>query len=342
MPTSFTWLRLAAVVVLTTGCSEPNKPTPTPDAPALACPANITQRGVAGGTQPVSYALPTVTGGAPPVSLTCAPGSGTSFSVGTTAVACTAVDALSRQAQCSFTVTLTPLLLSVMKFVAFGDSFTEGEDGRTLTLRHGFGFIDPTGTYPVLLQGLLNTEYPGQSITVLNRGISGEPIDSGRARLPSVLAADRPGGLLLLHGYNNLLGSCRASDPQAAASAECERATNDVVDGYRKMIQSAKGAGVTYVFASTLTPSAASFVGRSDRRIANSAIVRTNARLAPAIRAEGAILVDPYPVFTGHEAEYIADDGLHPRRAGYEALAQTFFAAVKTNVTSTPAFGGIH
>jgi len=341
MPTSFTWLRLAAVVVLTTGCSEPNKPTPTPDAPALACPANITQRGVAGGTQPVSYALPTITGGAAPVSLTCAPSSGTSFSVGTTAVGCTAVDALSRQAQCSFTVTLTPLLLSVMKFVAFGDSFTEGEDGRTLTLRHGFGFIDPTGTYPVLLQGLLNTEYPGQSITVLNRGISGEPIDSGRARLPSVLAADRPGALLLLHGYNNLLGSCDANNPQHAASAECETATNDVVDGYRKMIQSAKSAGVTYVFASTLTPSGP-FVSGRDRRIANSAIVRTNTKLAPIIRAEGAILVDPYPVFTGHEAEYIADDGLHPRRAGYDALAQTFFAAVKTNVTSTPAFGGIH
>jgi lysophospholipase L1-like esterase len=326
--------------MLITGCGGPNKPTPTPAAPALACPANITQRGAAGGMQPVSYALPTVTGGAAPVSVTCAPGSGTTFSVGTTPVGCTAVDALSRQAQCAFTVTLTPLLLSVTKFVAFGDSFTEGEDGRTLTLRHGSGFIDPTGTYPVLLQVLLNNEYFGQSIAVLNRGISGEPVDSGRARLPSVLAADRPGALLLLHGYNNLLGSCDATDPQHTASAECETATNDVVDGYRKMIQSAKGAGVTYVFASTLTPSASSFVGRSDRRIANSAIVRTNTKLAALIRAEGAVLVDPYPVFVGHEAEYIADDGLHPRRAGYQALADTFFAVIKSTVSSTPGFAG--
>jgi len=59
-------------------------------------------------------------------------------------------------------------------------------------------------------------------------------------------------------------------------------------------------------------------------------------------RAEGAILVDPYPVFVGHESEYVADDGLHLRRAGYQALADTFFAAIRNTVTSTPGFGAIH
>ena len=231
--------------LLLAGCDSPVKPTP--EAPAIACPANVTVRGVPGGTQAVTYAAPVVTGGAAPVNVTCTPGSGSPFTAGTTAVACNAVDAMSRPAQCSFTVTLTPLLLSVTKFVAFGDSFTEGEDGRHAIL--GWGIIDPTGTYPVLLQGLLNNEYPGQSITVLNRGRSGEFVDAGRQRLPGVLDADRPGALLLLDGYNDLLGSCR---PQDATTVQCAETTTDVVAGIRKMIQTAKtpSYGITYVFVS--------------------------------------------------------------------------------------------
>jgi lysophospholipase L1-like esterase len=317
------------------GCDSPVKPTP--DAPTIACPANVTVRGVPGGTQPVTYPAPVVTGGAAPVNVTCTPGSGAPFTVGTTAVACNAVDATSRQAQCSFTVTLTARLLSVTKFVAFGDSFTEGEDGRTATL--SWGVIDPTGTYPVLLQTLLNNEYPGQSILVLNRGRSGEFVDEGRQRLPSVLASDRPGALLLLEGYNDLLASCR---PQDAASAQCADTTTDVVAGMRKMIQTAKtpSYGITYVFVSTLTPPGP-YVSGKDHRIAGTAIVQTNTKLTSMVRGEGAILVDPYPVFIGHESEYVADDGLHLRRAGYQALADTFFAAIKNTVTSTPGFGAI-
>jgi len=309
---------------------------PTPGAPTIACPANVTVRGVPGGTQAVTYPAPVVTGGAAPVNVTCAPGSGAPFSMGTTGVACTAVDAKSRQAQCSFSVTLTPLLLSVTKFVAFGDSFTEGEDGRSARLGFGFAFIDPTGTYPVLLQTLLNNEYPGQSIVVLNRGKSGEPVDLGRQRLPGVLSADRPGALLLLDGYNDLYASC---SPKDATSAQCAATTTDVVAGIRKMIQIARTGsyGISYVFVSTMTPPGP-YISGTDRRIAGTAIVQTNTKLAAMVRTEGAILVDPYPVFIGHEAEYVADDGLHLRRAGYQALADTFFAVIKNTVTSTPGF----
>ena len=256
--------------------------------------------------------------------------------MGTTAVVCNAVDATSRQAQCSFSVTLTPLLLSVTKFVAFGDSFTEGEDGRTARLGFGPGFIDPTGTYPVLLQTLLNTEYPGQSIVVLNRGKSGEFVDEGRQRLPNVLAADRPGALLLLEGYNDLLAWCRPPD---VTSAKCAQTTTDVVEGLRKLVQIAKAPtyAITYVFVSTLTPPGP-YISGTPRLIGGQAIVQTNTKLASMVRAEGAILVDPYPVFIGHESEYVADDGLHLRRAGYQALADTFFAGIKNTVTSTPGF----
>ncbi|MEP6592715.1 MAG: hypothetical protein ABJC51_03440, partial [Acidobacteriota bacterium] len=96
--------------------------------------------------------------------------------------------------------------------------------------------------------------------------------------------------------------------------------------------------GVRYVLVSTLTPPGPFVGGPRDRRIAADAIVRTNSSLADMVRSEGAILVDAYARFSGHEGEYVDQDGLHLRPAGYEALARAFFDVIKARVTSTPAF----
>jgi lysophospholipase L1-like esterase len=324
-----------AVAVLLAGCGSPNEPAPTPAAPTISCPANITIRGVPGGTQSVTYPAPSVTGGAPPVTMTCTPTSGASFGMGTTAVSCTAADAASRQSQCSFSVTLTPLVLSVTKFVAFGDSLTEGENGRRLTL--GLGFIDPTATYPVYLESMLNTEFPGQSITVPNRGHSGDTIEVGIEKLPSVLAGEHPGALLLLMGYNNLRFVC---DPGVSNSPGCGQAITDVSLGMRELIRIGKRPeyGVRYIFVSTLTPPGQLLGIPPDRRIANDAIVRANSQISSMVRAEGVTLVDTYPTFLGHEADYVDQDGLHLRPVGYQALADSFFSVIRTTVTTTPGF----
>jgi len=330
----------AVLALLIGGCGGPDGPSKLPDAPSIACPANVTVAGVVGGSQTVSYPAPAASGGTQPVGTTCTPGSGTPFNVGATTVSCTATDASLRTAQCTFTVTLTPALrLGVTKFMAFGDSFTEGEDGRRLRLVPRSHFIDPQATYPYLLEGLLNAEYSAEPIQVTNQGQSGEFIDKGRQRLTGLLDSQHPQVLLLLDGYNDLLDVCKVSRGQEASSSQCASAINEVVSSYRKMIQIAKGAGVSYVFASTLTPSGPYIPGPQvmDRRITLSAITTTNSKLGPAIRGEGATLVDAYAAFVGHEAEYIADDGLHPRRAGYQALAQTFFDAIKNSISSTPA-----
>jgi len=326
----------AALAVLLGGCGSPNEPAPTPAAPTISCPANITMRGVPGGIQSVTYPAPSVTGGAPPVTMTCTPTSGASFGMGTTAVSCTAVDAASRRSQCSFSVTLTPLILSVTKYAAFGDSLTEGENGRRLTL--GLGFIDPTATYPVYLQSRLNAEYPGQSITVRNWGYSGEPVgDGANTRLQGLLATEKPGALLLLDGYNNLFLTCA---PGASNTPQCSQAITDVALGVRDLIRIGKRPeyGVKYIFVSTLTPPGPFLGTPPDRRIANDAIVRANAQISSMVRAEGVTLVDTYPTFLGHEAEYTDQDGLHLRPPGYQALADSFFSVIRTTVTSTPGF----
>ncbi len=331
------YLIAAAVAVLLGGCGTPNEPGPTPGAPTISCPANITVRGVPGSGQTVTYPPATVSGGTSPVTTTCTPASGSSFNVGTTAVSCTAVDAASRQAQCSFTVTSTPLLISVTKFLAFGDSVTEGQNGRPGL--HGERVVDVPNAYPTKLQSMLNSEYPGQGVTVPNYGYGGEPVgDKANSLLEGALSKEKPGAVLLLDGYNNLLGGCPNG---SSGTAACSQSITDVAFGIRDLIRIAKRPeyAVRYIFVSTMTPPGPYLGLPPDRRIASDAIVRANTGIANMVRSEGVTLVDTYPKFVGHEADYVDQDGLHLRPAGNQALAESFFGVIKTTVTTTPGFG---
>lgn len=319
---------VAVCLAAACGSTPPTTPPPPPDAPGLACPSNLTIPGVSGGGQQVTYTTPTAVGGAAPVTVACAPASGTSFTVGTTPVTCSATDALSRRAQCGFSVTLSASTLSVTRYLAFGDSFTEGQNGRLTAF--GVMVVDVPNSYPTKLEAMLNFEYPGQGITVPNRGYGGRDAETLLSLLPGDLSAVRPGALLLLGGYNNLTQTCR---PGSGGSGTCTAAINNTVAELRECIKTARQTqyGVKYVFVSTLTPPGP-YVSGNDRRIAAEAIVQMNTRLAPMVTAEGGILVDSYPSFVGHEAEYVAEDGLHLRPAGNQVLADKFFAAIKATV----------
>ncbi len=87
-------------------------PTPPPICSVLqiTCPTDISQSNDLGACGAVvSYAVPTATGGCPPVSVVCVPNTGSNFPVGTTSVTCTATDsqATPTVVTCSFNVTVT-------------------------------------------------------------------------------------------------------------------------------------------------------------------------------------------------------------------------------------------
>jgi lysophospholipase L1-like esterase len=309
--------------------STPTGPTTT--APQIVCPADVTVRGITGSAQAATYPAATVSGGASPVTVTCNPASGSSFPLGKTSVSCTASDAQARQSTCAFNVTLTAATLSVTKFDALGDSLTEGENGR-------LAFLDSPNAYPTKLQTLFDTTYPGQGITVINRGISGWPIERTVEELPGDLAVDRPEGALFLSGYNNLYNACGNGPTNTTA---CRAAMDTVQFGIRDCIRRSREFSVAYIFVSTLTPPGPVLPGAAhDRRISNDAIVQANARIRQVVAGEGVVLVDSYPVFLGHEAEYVDTDGLHLRPAGYQALADTFFAAIKATVPANSLVTG--
>jgi len=211
----------------------------------------------------------------------------------------------------------------VKKLDAIGDSLTAGENGLP-------GFVDTANAYPTKLQASLDAFYPGQGIVVVNRGEPGQRIERTLALLPGFLLADRPDAVLLLGGYNNLTMPC---GPGQGGTLACRNAIDEVAFGIRDCIRRAKESpvGVKFIFVSTLTPP-----GTGPKRIDGGAIVETNRRLRLMIAAERVVLVDSYPLFVGHEADYVSVDGLHLQPAGYQALADAFLAAIKATITQTP------
>lgn len=326
-------LVLAALLLATCG-GGPTPPTPPVviDPPAITCPSDITIRGILGASQTVSYSVPAPVGGVAPVTTACIPASGSAFPLGSTSVSCAATDAQARRAACTFTVTLTGAGLGAKKFQTVGDSLTEGENG----LKSQPAFVDPPNAYPTKLQAALDAEFPGQGIVVINRGEGGRRVEETLEKLPRFLIDDRPEAVLLLTGYNNLTNPCF---PGMADTPACEAAVDDVVNGVRDCIRRAKESpvGVKYVFVSTLTPSGPVAANATrDLRIAIETITEVNRRIRQTVAAERVTLVDTYNSFVGREAEYVSVDGLHLRPAGYQAIANAFFAAIKATVPQTP------
>jgi lysophospholipase L1-like esterase len=327
-----------AGMLVTCGGKNPGPgPTPIIDPPAVVCPADLSITGIIGSSQAVTFATPIPTAGTQPVTVTCSPTSGSAFPLGTSAVRCTASDAAARQASCNFNVTVKGLTLGVTKYLTFGDSVTEGQNGQSIG---ALQFVDVPNAYPTRLQSLLEATYPGQGITVLNGGFGGEPIEKAVERLPAVMAAERPGAVLLIDGYNNLLADC---DVRVGVTPKCKETIDFVAGKLRECVRAARSGPnpATYVFVGTLTPPGP-FVptpGYTDRRIAPGAITQINARIKSQIPGEGATVVDLYTLFLGHEAEFTGPDGLHLAPPGNQAIADAFFAAIKTAIPQTPAFG---
>ena len=296
------------------GCTPPIVP-PGPGAPPqIACSAPVLVEGVVGATAPATYTAPLVTGGASPIAVTCTPVSGTAFTIGETIVTCTAVDAIARQATCTFPVTVRHRDLAVTNFVAFGDSMTEGQNGRPINF---IPFVDIPNAYPTILQQLFTTRIPTQQIVVVNQGLGGERVTANEARLRQVLTTYRPPVLLFLEGANDLLAAAAAST---------------IADGVRQSIATARGFGVQYVFVSTLMPVAPGNCVQppalprcraGDVPLALPATV--NQLIRQLVPANGAYLVDPYDEFVMNSATYIDLDGLHLQPAGNRALASAFF-----------------
>ena len=282
----------------------------------MQCPANIQLDSPDGGPVSVTYSLPDATGGTPPYQVTCTPPSGTALGLGTSTVTCNVVDRTGRSAICSFTVTvIQPPRLALSRFLAFGDSLTEGYIFETLTAR----LIDVPNSYPARLDRLLRAHFRGQSLIVMNDGHGGERISQpypvtgspgGRVRLPLSLDANRPEVLLLMEGTNDLMADVQ----------------DEAVEGLRKMIEETQSRGIR-IFLATIPP----MKEGGPKGIAAEVVAAVpvfNSRVRTLAATHGAVLVDVYDVLKDRP-ELLGPDNLHLTSQGYEVVAQTFFDAIK-------------
>lgn len=297
----------AVLALLAAGCggSDGPGPDPIPPSPTISCPANLQTPAGGGQPTPVNYDVPVAQDGQAPVSVVCAPESGSSFAIGDTSVTCTATDALARTGTCSFVVTVTAVpQISVTKIVAYGDSLTEGVTSPEPTML----LLNLPDSYPTKLQALLSARYTDQAVEVFNEGCSGEFANApsrhcagGVKRLPGVLDRDHPQVLLLMHGANDLNN---------------HKPISGVVGALEQMIDEAQRRGIAVIVASL--PPQNPDGSRGNGAEALPEFARRVGRMAAD---EGATFLDLFNLM-GTYVGYIGVDGLHPTPAGYQKIAE--------------------
>lgn len=328
-----TLIAVSVIAIGATACGGESSPSPlpiplpTPTLPALvvSCPADVQVQSPDG--QPVAVPLPlaAAAGGAPPIQLVS--GAPEKFSVGQTPVTYTATDSVGQIGSCTFQVVVSALppvpRLSVTKFLAFGDSLTEGKT----SLANGILVLTLPTAYTFGLQDLLARRYVAQAFSVVNEGYGGESTRDGTIRFPGTLSIMRPEVVLLMHGANDLLnlGSSGVAD---------------AVDNMGVMIRQAQGAGAR-VLVGTLPPQ----IPDSRRGTAAAIVPVFNDRLKQIVTQERAVFVDVFAAFQG-DVSLIGPDGLHLSEAGYQRVAQAFFDAIRATfevpVVPLPPTGAIY
>jgi lysophospholipase L1-like esterase len=288
----------------------------------VTCPANQQAIASQGRLPTVAFDVPVAQGGQAPVTVTCSPAPGSVFNLGDTEVTCTAADALSRTAVCSFIVAVSqPPLLAATRFVAFGDSLTEGATSPSPTILT----LNLPDSYPVKLQLLLSARYTDQTIEVLNEGCPGEFVNQssvncpgGVQRLPGVLRNDTPQVLLLMHGANDLLQGEGA-------------AISTIVSALKKMIILAQDRRVR-VYLATLPPQDPA----GSRGDGAPYVPELNRKIAALAADKNATLVDLFNGLGGSPVGVIGVDGLHPTPAGYQMIAQIWADAIQATLEQQP------
>ena len=313
------------------GCDQaqplPTVPSPLPTDKVgvlgITCPAAIIRQSMSLADPPIPITFPPslVVGGQAPVTSSCTHESGSPFSIGTTQVACDAADSLGQEAACSFAIMVRPApRIQATRFLAFGDSITAGVVSDPFV----FGTLNPSEAYSIKLEAKMSRDFPLQSFTVENAGLSGETAASAPSRFSTAFGQANPDVVLLLEGSNDVLGGASG--------------VPDAIDGLETMIMTAKAGGAEVLLA-TIPP----MRDAPSRARAVQTIPLLNDGIRALAFRQDVGLVDvftalndavcPQSLSIGVTSFHvtvpcIGEDHLHPTVAGYDVLAETFKQAI--------------
>ena len=194
---------------------------------------------------------------------------------------------------------------------AFGDSITQG----VLELRRIGVRLETSQNYPAVLQGMLQRLDPAWR--VINRGLGGERVEDGANRIRDVLAADRPGFILIMEGTNN--------------ASHCDDAAF-IVDRLRVMVERAK-ANRTIPLLGTIPPNFRS------PTCAQDVIDEANLLIRNLAAAEGIVLAEIFDGMNDRQLFGLAPDRdpLHPNEQGYRVMAGIWNTALSRAISGGTA-----
>jgi lysophospholipase L1-like esterase len=299
------------------GRKSPNPPTPISNPPTVVCPEEIALVSHQAQPQPTAnFDTPPAQDGEPPVNVTCTPASGSEFPNGQTIVTCEAIDARARKGSCMFSVVVRPIpLLSKTRFMAFGDSLTEG---KTSLAPRG-AVVIPTRMPPVFnndvsyvsqLYAKLSERYQDQEIAIIAEGYGARRTFEETDREREALDQWRPDALFLMEGTNDMINF-----PNTAG-------INTAADALQRMVRYAKTKGVR-VFLATLPPMVPTGFRTSPE--AAAAVPGLNARIRDLAAVEGVVLVDMYAALAPTN---VGPDGVHLTVEGYGIMADEWLKAI--------------
>jgi acyl-CoA thioesterase I len=185
-----------------------------------------------------------------------------------------------------------------IRIVAIGSSSTAG-----------FGASWAGATYPARLEAELREHFPGQALTVLNRGVNNEELPNMIARFDTAVIAERPHLVIWQFGTNALMYDRPLSPGLVAAG-----------------VARLKAAGADVVL---MDPQ---YAPRVLAKPARDAVV---ARMAQAAKESKVDLLHRYDIMRyWHEIEglpfetFVTKDGLHLNDWGYACVAKSLGVAI--------------
>jgi lysophospholipase L1-like esterase len=205
--------------------------------------------------------------------------------------------------------------------VTFGDSITDGTRSTP----------NSDSSWPSFLARRLQANPATSNIAVLNEGISANRVlqdgigAAGLARFDrDVLSQPRVKWVTILEGINDIgagIGPAFIFGPHPDSPASEEPTADDLIGGYRQMIERAHTLGIK-VIGCTLTPfEGAAYYSEPGNKVRKEVNVwiRTSGAFDSVIDFESAVRSPENP--NKFRLEFDSGDNLHPNDAGYKAMA---------------------
>ena len=176
-----------------------------------------------------------------------------------------------------------------------------------------------------MLQQVLGARYTTQQITMLNAGNRGESAGDPLTlvRFTSLASSRVYEVILLMEGSNDIYGGT-GGNPLGIPPA---------IANLRRMIGVARNLNIPLFLATVPPMNPAGFRGA----LGYQTVPALNAEIGLLARSERVQLVDVFQAFSGN-LSLLSADGMHPNQAGYELIAQTFYASIRSTFeTAGPA-----